>query len=236
MRRQILSVLGAAAATAVLLLATTGVMAGPGGRPGPGGGGRPGPGPGPVGRPGPGAPGFGPYRGPGYAPYYRGGFGYGFGVGVGLGFGLYAPYYGSYAAFGYGYDPYLAYPPAVIVNSSASPTLVGAADTPSNDGSRQADDKVHLKLIVPEGAEVWIGGVNVPGKGTEREFASPPLKPNKKYLYAVRVVSTEANGKVNDETRQIHFRANDWFAVDFTKPEPSRKLPAPREEPVDLER
>jgi uncharacterized protein (TIGR03000 family) len=96
-------------------------------------------------------------------------------------------------------------------------------------------------LIVPPNAEVWFDGAKTSQTGPEREFISPVLAPGKSYTYSVRVRSTSEDGRVSDETRDIHVRANDWWSVDFTRParrQPPRMpgagassenvLPAPR--------
>jgi hypothetical protein len=61
------------------------------------------------------------------------------------------------------------------------------------------------------------GGGSFRGGGF-REFATPKLTSGNTYAYTVRVRTP-----TSDETRTIRFKANDWWAVDFTKPEPKPK-------------
>ncbi len=172
-----------------------------------------------------------------YRPYYGiGAFGLGLGLGLGLG-GLYAPYYGSYAyplAPGYAYNPY---PSTVIVNNAPPVGTVidpNAQVAPQQTPQRPPPDNAgHLQLIVPESAEVYIDGQKIAQSGTTREIVSPPVTPGTRYTYKISVRYTDGQGKAVNDTRDINFRANDWFSIDFTRPAPpmATQPPAPQQPP-----
>jgi uncharacterized protein (TIGR03000 family) len=182
---------------------------------------------------------YGPYRG--FYGYYRG---YGWGYG---GFGMYGylpyPYYGFGLGIGVGYPGYIPYgvplgayyPSTSVLETSpasslgdpppgltaGSPPPAASAD-PSAAGARQpkSDGTARLMLLVPVNAQVWFDGHLTSQTGTEREFVSPVLTPNKVYTYSVRVRYPKDDGRVSDDTRAIQVRANDRWVVDFTRPAP----------------
>jgi uncharacterized protein (TIGR03000 family) len=201
-----------------------------------GGGGHGGGGGGPH---GPGGGGGGGSRG-GWGNYggsgYHGGYGYGryyghggyypgwYGFGIGIG---YSPYFdgGSYSSAGYYGIPSLGdyasletpvpysrfYPPRP---ADPGPNAPGGAATP-------ADDKAHVRVVVPAGAEVWFDGERTSQSGSLREFVSPPLAPDDMYAYEVRARWME-NGKPVEQTRRVLVRAGALTTVDFTRPAPAR--------------
>jgi uncharacterized protein (TIGR03000 family) len=184
--------------------------------------------------------GWGAAQGHGYrGGYYRGGYYHGgYYHGYYHGYGYYRPYgWGGWGWWGPGpfisigiYRPYYVYGPPVYVTSAApAGAAAPAADpgAPPNGGSNAPapDNAAHLQLLVPEGAEVWVGDSKTTKTGTTREFASPPLTPGKTYTYQVTVRYRDAAGKLVNDRRAIQVRANDWFSVDFTKPEPERLRP-----------
>ena len=59
-----------------------------------------------------------------------------------------------------------------------------------------------------------------------RDFATGTLTPGSRYSYKIAVRNTDAQGKVVEEARDIRFRANDWFSIDFTRPQPQQQAPA----------
>jgi uncharacterized protein (TIGR03000 family) len=164
-----------------------------------------------------------------YRPYYGyglGGFGLGYGLGYGLGsygwggYGSYAPYYGGYGglpdyASGY-YDPGAASPAIGDVPDVGAPAM-----GPAPEERPPQDDAAHLQLIVPENAEVYFDGAKTSKTGRVREFVSPTLTPGQSYTYVIEVRSTGADGKPVVDRREIHVGANDWFMVDFTRPQPA---------------
>jgi uncharacterized protein (TIGR03000 family) len=157
-------------------------------------------------------------------------------IGIGFGFGLYAPYYGSYVypiAPGV-YDPY-----APMIAYASPPGTPGAGTPPSGpppaaQGQPQQqferpppDNAGHLQLLVPANAEVSIDGNRIAQSGTTREIVTPTLKLGTRYTYKISVQYADAQGKQVNDTRDISFQANDWFAIDFTRPAPPL-APAPQ--------
>jgi uncharacterized protein (TIGR03000 family) len=170
-----------------------------------------------------------------YQPYYGYGIGYGsyaplYGYGLG-GYGLYAPYYGGVAMADYN----SFYPDSGIALQQAQGAQAlqqaQGAQAPPSSQRPPPDGTAHLQLTVPENADVVIDGAKTTQTGTTREFVSPVLTPGKRYVYNVTVRYTDAKGKQVEDTRDIRFQANDWFAIDFTRPAPAPAptLPAPKE-------
>jgi uncharacterized protein (TIGR03000 family) len=166
----------------------------------------------------------------GYPGYWRG-YPYcgHFGVGFYEAFGFYGPYnywpYGYYVPYGYAY-----YPPPPPQAATVSDSSGGDRSAPAASSANRPppDNAVHLKVLVPAGAEVWFGGNKTTGTSREREFVSPPVNPGTNYDYTVWVQWTDANGKVHNETRVLHVHANDWILVDLTAPAPPEVLPVPK--------
>jgi uncharacterized protein (TIGR03000 family) len=181
--------------------------------------------------------GFAPYYGRGFYPFYGGGFyrpyyGYGLGglgvIGLGIGaggggyglggYGSYLPYYG-----GYGLGA-----PVVVDNSLSVP--VQPASPPPAQTPPPPDNAAHLQLVVPDTAQVFFGGEQTNQTGPIREFVSPPLTPGKVFTYTIAVRYKAPDGQSINDRRLIHVRANDWFRIDFTRPAPPERSPAPRPE------
>jgi uncharacterized protein (TIGR03000 family) len=162
-------------------------------------------------------------RGGYYGGYGRYGYGYGYGLGIGV--GLYLPYYG----YGYGaYAPYYSYYPPVYDGTFAPDGGINLSAGGQPAPQRPAPDNLaHLQLTVPANAEVLIDGTTTTQTGTTREFVTPTLTQGSKYSYKFTVRYSDANGKIVEDSRDIRFQANDWFAIDFTRPAPTAPTPAP---------
>ena len=154
-----------------------------------------------------------------FSPYYSG-----------LGFGAF-PY-----VAGYGYDngPAVDYGATVAGygGAYAAPSDTAQQQNPPPTDRPPLDDAAHLQLTVPENAEVWFDGVRTTQTGAVREFVSPTLAPGSLYSYKITIRSTDAQGKAVEDTRDIRFRANDWFSVDFTRPPPVPQAPPPAATPL----
>src|SRR5262249_56495032 len=87
------------------------------------------------------------------------------------------------------------------------------------------DNAAPLQAVGPGGGEVGVGDSKTPKTGTTGGSAPPPLTPGKTYTYQVTVRYRDAAGKLVNDKRAIQVRANDWFSVDFTRPEPERLRP-----------
>jgi uncharacterized protein (TIGR03000 family) len=203
-------------ATILLALAALPVAAGPGGRGGYYGGYRGGYYRGH----------YGPYRGYGgayvnvrlygYRPYPY----YGLGLGVVVGSPAYVPY------------PVVTGPALPATDVAVPDPALPAAPAPDAPAAPKVDGKARLMLLVPANAEVWFDGKLRTEKGTEREFISPVLVPDKVYVYTVRVRYPKDDGTVFDETRPIKVRADDRWLVDFTRPAPQRDDALPEVPPA----
>jgi uncharacterized protein (TIGR03000 family) len=119
---------------------------------------------------------YGYYGGP-----YRGGYGTG-GGGLGL---------------GYGGDTY--YPPS---SGQGAPANDQRAYPPPQPATPQPATAT-IELYVPENAEVWFQGRKTNLTGTLRRFITELLPPGVDYAYELRVRWTDANGQVQDQTRQV---------------------------------
>lgn len=89
-----------------------------------------------------------------------------------------------------------------------------------------------LKVQVPLEAEVWLEGQRMRSNGALRHYRSPPLDPNKGYVYEVRV-RWMFDGKPVEEARHVAIRAGAIVLVDFTHldplvPRPSQPAETPK--------
>jgi uncharacterized protein (TIGR03000 family) len=96
----------------------------------------------------------------------------------------------------------------------------GGGGEPGDEPRPPADNAVHLQLLVPENAEVFIDGNKTSQTGRSREFVSPAVTPGKRYAYKIAVRFPGPGGKMVNDERTIYVRANDWFTIDFTRPAP----------------
>jgi len=187
------------------------------------------------------ARGYGGYA-RGYGGYGRGygGYGYGYGRGwggyglyglggYGLGYGLgyrpsgyaYAPYYDTYDySPDYYYSPdysaapiadYDAYNPAIVTPQSY--TVPAAPAVPPDTTDRA---KLHVLLPDPN-AQVFIEGTLTQQTGTNREFITPPLAPDKPYAYTIRATWME-NGHQMNRSMDVTVQAGRDTTADFRRP------------------
>jgi uncharacterized protein (TIGR03000 family) len=89
-----------------------------------------------------------------------------------------------------------------------------------------ADNTAHLRLLVPEKAEVLVNGGKTSATGTVRDFVSPPLVPGKNMTYSVLVRYPDADGKPVEVQQTIRVRPNDRLNIDLAKPV-NAEQPAP---------
>ena len=211
MKKRIL--VGVGAVCLALLLAAEPVQAGRGG----GGGGRGGSGGGGRGFSGGGGGrgyygggGGRGYYGGGGRGYYGGGWGWGgVGIGIDLGYPLYSGYAGSLPYYG---EDGFYYPQP---SSSPAPDAYYYGTAPATP---TADNKAHIRVVVPEGAKVWFGTTATTQTGTVRYFESPQLAAGKDYTYEVKAQWRDKDGKEVTRTRQVDVRANAALTVDLTQP------------------
>jgi uncharacterized protein (TIGR03000 family) len=187
--------------------------------------------------------GYGGY--PGYGGYY-GGYPYGGGY---AGYGGYGNYYGNYGGYYGGYSTPAIYGTTSLVPSSVSslygqyivpgwlaagsnvsprtrPTLNPAVEVAATEikpaayasGGPGSIATVEVKLPSAK-AEIWFEGVKQGKTGDVREYTSPPLDPNSKYSYEIKIRWPNDAGSLQEMTRTVRVRAGERTVVDFTKKE-----------------
>ncbi len=197
--------------------------------------------------------GYGGYHGghPGYGRYYspyHGYYGYRsyyprFSAYFGLGYPLYGSYaypyysyYPSYSLYPYtsyygGYDAYAA-PYAYDrepyrLDTYPLPSTDEVAPPPSAVPEETQGEGAHITVRLPADALLWIEGKRIERSGAVRDFAVPPLDPNREYRYEVHARWTEASGEVIDRTQEVRIHQGDRATVDFLNPTAPRKSPVP---------
>jgi uncharacterized protein (TIGR03000 family) len=104
-------------------------------------------------------------------------------------------------------------------NPPAPPAAKGPAQPPAEElPPPTPDGSAHLRLLVPENAEVTVEGRKTVTTGSVRDFVSPRLAPGKSMVYSIVVRYSDASGKPIEETHSIRVRANDRLNIDCTKP------------------
>jgi uncharacterized protein (TIGR03000 family) len=93
----------------------------------------------------------------------------------------------------------------------------GGAEESSFDESGRA----FIQVRVPSNAEIWFDDDKTKQTGSVREFVSPVLDSDKRFVYNVRARWTAANGQVVDQTRPVKVEAGRRSRVDFSTPAPS---------------
>ena len=100
-----------------------------------------------------------------------------------------------------------------------SPATSGDRSAKTEQTNASADNRVHVRLVVPADAEVWFDGTKTSETGTTRDYVSPMLTPGRDYSYEIRVRWIE-NGQPVEQTRKVSVRAGAVTTVDFTKSPP----------------
>jgi uncharacterized protein (TIGR03000 family) len=105
--------------------------------------------------------------------------------------------------------------------------LVGAIlSTPIASAAAWADDgapavgakspaRVEITMHVPAEARIWFDGEATVQTGATRVFVSPPLDPERQYVYEVRVRWNEG-GDVVERTRRVTVQAGDEIGLGFS--------------------
>jgi uncharacterized protein (TIGR03000 family) len=141
----------------------------------------------------------------GYFPgRYRGGYG-----GRYWNNGYWPGYYGGYD-YGYvpSYYPPTYYPQPTDEQRSYYPPAQPAIQPP-------APATATIELYVPPSAEVWFQGKKTTQTGTVRRFVTPPFSPGTTFTYDVRIRWTDANGEVQDETRNVTVTPGQQLILNF---------------------
>jgi uncharacterized protein (TIGR03000 family) len=102
-------------------------------------------------------------------------------------------------------------PPAVFQAPAATPPVAARAP--------EGDEPATLEIRVPADAAIWFDGSRSSQTGSDRTFATPPLKPGTAYSYDIRARWT-ADGAAVEQTRTVTVRAGQRTRVDFLAPAP----------------
>jgi uncharacterized protein (TIGR03000 family) len=165
------------------------------------------------------SPGFYSY---GYVPYRGGYYGstwaypsYSWG-GYGYSYPRYVSYGNSYSYPSYSLGGYSSSTYSPIDYYSAPGTASGSSYSYGAPASAAARDTALLNVRLPAAdAEVWVEGKRTQQGGTWREYQSPPLNPDKNYIYEVRARWSES-GRDVERTKTVSVRANGTATADFT--------------------
>jgi uncharacterized protein (TIGR03000 family) len=82
---------------------------------------------------------------------------------------------------------------------------------------------VHLRILVPADAQVWVEGARTTMRGPLREFVSPALPPGQNYIYTVRV-QYQRDGQTIDQQRNITVKAGDFVELNYEAQTSRRRI------------
>jgi len=163
----------------------------------------------------------------GLGGYGRGGYGLGYGNGY-YGSSYYSPsYYNSGYAYSpsysnYTYVPDYSYTPSYGYAQSPDYSIQANPSTPSATTQQSlyynpqpSDNAARIRVLVPDGAQVWVGGELTSQTGSERVFASPSIQPGRTYTYEVKARWMQ-EGEPVEQVKQVRVQANEMTTVDFS--------------------
>jgi uncharacterized protein (TIGR03000 family) len=108
------------------------------------------------------------------------------------------------------------------------PPYLKASDTGSRLPTNGVqDNKAHIWLRVPAGAQVWVDGTRTRQTGETRHYYSPPLTPGKKYAYEISVRWTR-DGKPVEKNQRIIVQAGSMIRQDVTQQRDNETSDSPR--------
>ena len=97
-------------------------------------------------------------------------------------------------------------------NSARADTDSGKRATPVPDGQR-----AEIVMNVPLDAVIYIDGERTNNAGVTRRFVTPPLAPDRKYFYDVKITWIEGSrARVYD--RHLSFQPGERVAVNLARP------------------
>ena len=157
----------------------------------------------------------------GYHPYY----------------GYHHDYNGFYPYYGYGYYPYYDYlwsggaadsgyadgyadvGPTYLedVTSATPPAATYQSYYPPATGAGRPDTVAQVTVNVPPDARVWFEGKPTTSVGAVRQFDSPPLTPDTRYVYDIKANWNE-NGHQVTQAQQVQVTAGAHVNVRFPAP------------------
>jgi uncharacterized protein (TIGR03000 family) len=114
----------------------------------------------------------------------------------------------SYPSYGYSYS-------APVVVRATTPAVPAQSYTYIDH--RDGDNVGRLHVHVPASAKVWVDGEATKQKGSDRDFMTPPLRPEQEFTYTIKAQWNQ-DGRNMERTRQVRLRANDTASIDFTAP------------------
>jgi len=111
--------------------------------------------------------------------------------------------------------------------SSSSPVYSASYNQPyqsntyasSGYGSEETSDygrRAHIRVLVPQNAEIWFDDNKTQQQGHERVFVSPPLEPGKTFHYNIRAEFNK-DGQEQTVQRKVPVHAGDFFTVDLSQ-------------------
>ncbi|MBX9682030.1 MAG: hypothetical protein K2X38_25000 [Gemmataceae bacterium] len=168
-----------------------------------------------------GNPGFGGYgRGFGNQNWYGSGYGQpGLSVNIGRGFNNYG-YNGYNQGYSSGYGSSYYSAPAVVYSQ---PALQDYSFYPPQESAGIVDSSANYSaagtvvVYVPGNAQLWWGNTATTTTGVERRFATSPLGPQGG-VETFQAQWMDANGQMQNESRQIRVMPGQTVAIDFRQP------------------
>lgn len=124
---------------------------------------------------------------------------------------------------------YYSSPSATVVSGGLRP-LSNNISNVAFAQSRNPDQRASISVRVPSIATVWIGDEMTRETGRDRLFHSPPLDPDKRYLYTVRARWTDPDGKEHNQKTTVRVSAGNTSRVAFPLMDEESKTDTPKKE------
>jgi uncharacterized protein (TIGR03000 family) len=97
-------------------------------------------------------------------------------------------------------------PVPVVPQIVVPPTKIGETPLPKTTS--------RVTVVVPTDAKLWVDSVVCPLTSTVRSFDTPPLSPNQKYIYNLKI-EVVREGRMVTETRRAVITPGQPVQVDF---------------------
>jgi uncharacterized protein (TIGR03000 family) len=128
----------------------------------------------------------------------------------------------AYPSYGYAYPSYAYSYPSNGYNLDSTPVIVGSTAMPAENYTytehRDGDNIGRVRVHLPANAKLWVDGEQTRQKGADRDFMTPPLRPDQELTYTFKAQWNQ-DGRNVERTRQVRVKANDSANVDFTAPQ-----------------
>jgi uncharacterized protein (TIGR03000 family) len=89
--------------------------------------------------------------------------------------------------------------------------------------SAMGQNSVFLSVRVRPNAEVLFDGAKTTQRGDLRRFISPPINPDRQYVYEITAKWME-DGQTRTQTKKVDVRAGQSLMVDLTQPQDKEKI------------